>query len=65
MANTKKELEPTVKHLIKYLQDNFDEDAPIMLDSGWGLDYDAKDEIELIENSGVFQKWKQYLFIQN
>lgn len=50
-----------VKHLIEYLQ-QFGEETSVELDKdGW----DSEDPMEAIEFSGLFQKFKDTLFINN
>ena len=50
-----------VKHLIEYLQ-QFGEETSVELDKdGW----DSKDPMEAIEFSGLFQKFRDTLFINN
>ena len=50
-----------VKHLIEYLK-QFGEETSVELDKdGW----DSKDPMEAIEFSGLFQKFKDTLFINN
>jgi hypothetical protein len=63
-----KELVIKVKHLIKYLQDNFDEDARVTADymkkPEYFKDYPV-DEIDYLDKLGIFQKDNDELFIQN
>ena len=67
--NSKNENELTVKvkHLIQYLQTEFDPESEVRLDKD-GFDYDdpdIKNEIDLIKNSGVFENFDGDLFINN
>jgi hypothetical protein len=61
------ELNVKVKHIIQYLQDNFDLESSVYLDTdGWCEDeLDAKDEIDLISKRGIFYNFNGSLFISN
>lgn len=56
-----------VKHLIEYLQTNFDPELHLHLDKdGWLEDeLNPEDELELIHNRGVFSHYKdeKYEFV--
>jgi len=53
-----KELIIKVKHLIKYLQDNYDSETEVYLDhDGWlNREIHAVDELDLIKKRGIFCK---------
>jgi hypothetical protein len=63
-----KDLVIKVKHLIKYLQDNFDEDAKVafdyMMKPEYLEDYPV-DEIDYLDKLGTFQNHNGNLYIQN
>jgi hypothetical protein len=63
-----KDLVIKVKHLIKYLQDNFDEDAEVTFDHMMKPEYLEDypvDEIDYLDKLGTFQNYNGDLFIQN
>jgi hypothetical protein len=62
-----KDLTVRVKHLIQFLQENFDPEARVILDrDGWtNYDYDVTNEIDLIKERGVFDAWQDDLIINN
>jgi hypothetical protein len=63
----KKELQVKVKHLIEYLQKEFNPESNVFLDKdGWDVFREMpKDEIELIRMRGIFDKFDGNLFINN
>jgi hypothetical protein len=63
----KKELQVKVKHLIEYLQKEFNPESNVFLDKdGWDVIREMpKDEIELIRMRGIFDKFDGNLFINN
>lgn len=63
-----KDLVIKVKHLVKYLQDNFDMDAKVTFDHMMKPEYLEDypvDEIDYLDKLGTFQNYKGDLYIQN
>ena len=62
-----KDLTVKVKHLIQFLQENFDPEARVILDrDGWmQYELDVTNEIDLIEQRGIFSEWNGDLIINN
>lgn len=61
-----KELVVKVKHIIQYLNENFDPEANVILDhDGWMISRDAKNEIEVIDQRGIFYNSGNNLVINN
>lgn len=61
------EMRVKVKHLIQYLS-RFDREMEVGLDKdGWWIGHgiNPKDELDLIEQRGLFQIWDDYMIIQN
>jgi len=56
-----------VKHIIEYLQKEFDPEATVHLDhDGWyGAEEGAESELDVIKNRGIFDNFKGNLFINN
>ncbi len=56
-----------VKHIIEYLQKEFDPEATVHLQNdGWdGADEGAENEIDMIKNRCIFDKFRDSLFINN
>jgi hypothetical protein len=67
-VSNSKDLVIKVKHLIKYLQDNFHEDAEVTFDHMMKPEYLEDypvDEIDYLDKLGTFQNYNGDLFIQN
>ena len=67
-VSSSKDLVIKVKHLIKYLQDNFHEDAEVTFDHMMKPEYLEDypvDEIDYLDKLGTFQNYNGDLFIQN
>jgi len=63
-----KDLVIKVKHLIKYLQDNFDDEAEVRFEHMMKPEYLEEypvDEIDYLDKLGTFQNYKGDLWIQN
>lgn len=65
--SVKVKIVPKVKHLIEYLQNNFDPESPIMLErDGWQQnEHNVDDELDLIKKRGLFQEWRGNLVVNN
>jgi hypothetical protein len=64
--NGNKQMTIRVKHLIEYLS-QFDPETPVYLDKdGWDYDVtNAKNEVDVIDQRGLFDKYKDSLTINN
>lgn len=54
-----------VKHIIAYLKDNFNPDAPVYLDKDGWQEGDETNALKIIDQSGVFDKFENSLIILN
>jgi 16S rRNA G1207 methylase RsmC len=54
-----------VKHIIAYLNQNFDPDSPVYLDKDGWQEYEETNALRIISQSGVFSKFEGSLFINN
>jgi len=62
----RKEMTIRVKNLIEYLS-QIDPETPVYLDKdGWDYDVtNAKNEVDVIDQIGLFGRYKDYLYIFN
>ena len=66
-SSTENKLVVRVKHIIEYLQKNFDPEATVHLEhDGWyGTEEGSDNELDMIDNRGIFDKFDGSLFINN